>query len=136
MARMLPLHIGDDNPSPAERELFEEFRDACPDDWTVLHSLDVAQRWKDRPFGEADFVVLVPGAGILCLEAKSYVYRDADGMWHYGPHEPGVARSPFDQANGAMWEILDWLEKRGAPKVLAAAAVIVPDMDVRVDGSD
>lgn len=136
MARMLPLHIGDDNPSAAERTLFEEFRDACPDDWTVLHSLDVAQRWKDRPFGEADFVVLVPGAGILCIEAKSYVYRDADGMWHYGPQGPGTTRSPFDQANSTMWAIREWLEKRGAPAVLTTAAVIVPDVDVRVDGSD
>jgi hypothetical protein len=134
MARMMPLHIGDDNPSRAERELFEEFRDACPDEWTVLHSLDVAKRWKDRPFGEADFVVLVPGAGILCLEAKSYVYRDADGMWHYEPNGPGTPRSPFDQASGAMWAVLDWLGKRGAPRVVAASAVIVPDMDVRSDG--
>ena len=136
MARMLPLHIGADNPSAAERELFEEFRDACPDEWTVIHSLDVARRRKDRPFGEADFVVLVPGAGILCIEAKSYIYRDADGMWHYGPHEPGVTRSPFDQANSTLWAIVDWLEKRGAPPVCAAAAVIVPGVDVRVDGTD
>lgn len=136
MARMLPLHIGEDNSSSAERELFEEFRDACPDDWTVLHSLDVARRWKDKPFGEADFVVLVPGAGILCLEAKSFVYRDADGMWHYQHNGPGTTKSPFDQANGAMYAIMQWLKSRGGPEVLAAAAVIVPDVDVRVDGSD
>lgn len=133
MARMMPLHISEDNPSPAERELFDEFENACSDDWTVLHSLDVARRWKNRPFGEADFVVLVPGAGILCLEAKTYVYRDAQGMWQYEPNGPATEKSPFDQANGAMWAILEWLRGRGADPVLAAAAVVVPDMDVRID---
>lgn len=133
MARMMPLHISDDNPSPAEREIFDEFENACSDDWTVLHSLDVARRWKNRPFGEADFVVLVPGAGVLCLEAKTYVYRDAHGMWQYEPNGHATEKSPFDQANGAMWAIMEWLRGRGAEPVLAAAAVVVPDMDVRID---
>jgi ATP:corrinoid adenosyltransferase len=81
-------------------------------------------------------VVIVPGAGVLCIEAKSYVWRDADGMWHYGPHEPGVERSPFDQAGSTLWAIVKWLEKRGLPPVLSAIAVMVPDIDVRVDGID
>ena len=44
MARMIPLHIPVTTDSAAERKLFDELERACPADWIVLHSLDLAQR--------------------------------------------------------------------------------------------
>lgn len=43
MARMIPLHIPIATESAAERKLFDEFEHACPADWIVLHSLDIAR---------------------------------------------------------------------------------------------
>jgi len=38
-------------------------------DWTVLHTLGIARR-ATGPYGEIDFVVIIPGEGVICLEVK------------------------------------------------------------------
>ena len=45
-----------------------------PTQWDVLHSLDLAQRGSG-PLGEADFVVIAPGFGVMVIEAKTYLAR-------------------------------------------------------------
>ena len=71
MARMIPSQLPTDCKSPGERSLFPRFKnDPDTAGWIVLHSLGVAKHPK-RIEGELDFVVIVPGAGILCLEVKA-----------------------------------------------------------------
>ena len=41
--------------------------DAATANWIVLHSLDVAAH-RSQMVGECDFVIRIPGRGVLCLE--------------------------------------------------------------------
>ena len=129
MARMIPLHIPAATPSAAERQLFDEFQRACPDDWIVLHSLDLARRGTG-PFGETDFVVVAPELGVMCVEAKTYLARGTDGLWIVSPTEPPSSKSPFHQADNGQYRIGDWLEEHRLPRILLTSVVIVPEMDI------
>lgn len=129
MARMIPLHIPASTESTAERKLFDEFERTCPAEWIVLHSLDLAQRGTG-PLGEADFVVIAPGFGIMTIEAKTYLGRTPEGEWLTHPTGPPVQRSPFQQAGAAMYRIRGWIRNHNLPDVLATSVVIVPDMEV------
>lgn len=103
MARLIPPVVGEETSSPGERALFERFQsEAGSDGWAVLHSLDVP-RHRRQLSGEIDFVIAVPGLGVLCLEVKAHrsVRRDADGMWHLGNDAP-TRLGPFRQASDAM----------------------------------
>jgi len=116
----------------AEHRLFRTFELDCPADWIVLHSLHLARREHTR-FGEADFVVLIPRHGIVCVEAKTYLARTADGMWRFAPDADSSDKSPFRPASNAKFRILEWLAERGMPDMLGAA-VVVPGMEVAVGG--
>lgn len=103
---MVPPVVPPEYPSEGEREVFRRLRDDPETEgWIVLHSLGLA-RHELRVSGEADFVVVVPGWGVLCLEVKgasgARLRRDADGLWFYGPGDKGTPRSPFRQAEEAM----------------------------------
>lgn len=113
MTRMLPSTIGAESP-PGEHDLFNALRDAPgTDNWVAFHSLNIAQH-ATQVEGEADFVVLVPGHGVLIIEVKSHerVEADGEGRWKLGNND-WQTKSPFDQASGAMHSILDYLSSRG-----------------------
>jgi Nuclease-related domain/Type III restriction enzyme, res subunit len=104
MARMIPSIIDPECASEAERHVFQKLKnDPKADQWVVFHSLDIA-RHETRIKGESDFVIILPGRGVLCLEVKSYV-RCAEGLWYYSPHGKPEVRSPFKQASEAMHSI-------------------------------
>ncbi len=115
MARMIPPTIGDDAP-PGEHAVFAALQ-AAPDDWVVFHSLEIAHH-VSQVQGEADFVVLAPGHGVLVIEVKSHesIEADREGRWRYGKRD-WVTRSPFEQASGAQHSIIEFLESRGAGPV-------------------
>ncbi len=107
---MIPPLIDPGCRSPGERELFRRLRDD-PDtqNWTVLHSLDVARHVRNIS-GEADFVVIVPEKGVLCVEVKAHAHiRCQDGLWYYGRDVSPETRSPFRQASEAMHSIRGYL---------------------------
>lgn len=97
MARLIPSFTDDRTP-PGERDVFNMFASG-PDDWVILHSLDLA------PFNrgirtEVDFVALVPDTGIVCIEVKSQ--KDIsfkDDCWY----PPEIKRSPFKQATDGRY---------------------------------
>lgn len=110
---MIPASIYAGCASPGEREIFRRLRDdPNSDSWFVLHSLDIAEHRK-QVSGEADFVVIVPGKGVLCLEVKacSTLRRTPEGLWYYGIDPKGDARGPFKQASEAMHSIRKYLLK-------------------------
>jgi hypothetical protein len=93
MARLIPSFFDDRTP-PGERDVFNMLT-AGPDDWVALHSLDLAP-WNRGLRTEIDFVVLIPEAGVLCLEVKSHHHISFEnGQWL--PRE--IKRSPFKQAS-------------------------------------
>ena len=117
MARMIPPTIGDDAP-PGEHAVFAALRDdPTTHDWVVFHSLEIA-RHVSQVQGEADFVVLAPGQGILVIEVKSHesIEADGEGRWRYGSRD-WVTRSPFEQASGAQHSIIEYLQSKGAGPV-------------------
>lgn len=70
MVRMIPPYPRD-GANASERAVFEAF-DGIVDrpDWVVIHSLSLAQNVSALS-GEADFIVVAPGRGILLIEAKA-----------------------------------------------------------------
>jgi hypothetical protein len=80
-------------------------------DWVVIHSLTLT----DNLFslhGEADFVVLVPGKGIVVVEAKSPNYAVYEGGNWYLDKTPKPDKSPLEQLNKATAGIHRFLANR------------------------
>ena len=112
MARMIP-DAAPITSSPGEAELFARFRsEPGTQDWVVLHSFDLPRHVRQIS-GEADFVVLVPGKGILVLEVKAVEsIRREHGVWYLGSAVKGDPRGPFKQAAEAMHSLRGLLASR------------------------
>ena len=102
---MRPPVVDPECPSPGEIRLFESLRDdPATRGWTVLHSLGISQHVR-QVVGEADFVAVIPGKGVLCIEVKSHRrVRREGGAWYLGG-EPVDYRGPFRQAQEACESI-------------------------------
>lgn len=106
---MMPAYCPEGAP-PGERALYAALAvGADTADWVVLHSLGLADHVRQVE-GEADFVVVVPEAGVLVIEVKSHKSIDIldDGRWRLGNESP-TSRSPFQQAREAMHSIRGYL---------------------------
>jgi UvrD-like helicase C-terminal domain/Nuclease-related domain/PhoH-like protein len=91
MARLIPSFIDDHTP-PGERDVFNMLSGG-PDDWTAIHSLDLAP-WNRGLRTEIDFLIIVPDTGLLCVEVKSQkTISFANDRWN----PPEIKRSPFKQ---------------------------------------
>src|SRR5207249_6136883 len=112
-----------------EVEIFLRLRDdPLTMGWTVLHSLDIAQHLK-QVSGEIDFVVIVPGKGVLCVEFKACHHLERRGrQWYYGANTTPDPRGPFNQASQAMHSIRKRLIARdqSLSGLLFWSAVIFP----------
>src|SRR5688572_23705547 len=110
MAHMLPAVFDDSTVSAAERRLFDLLKnDPAATDWVVLHSLGLSRRG-NKPYGEVDFVVLIPRAGVFCLEVKGGRIACRDGEWETTDRNGQVERlrrSPFLQARECMFAVRD-----------------------------
>src|ERR1035437_9956527 len=98
MATMIPPVVPADTPG-TERRVFEALRDAPhTDDWTVLHSLGFSSG-RTGEFGEIDFVIVIQGQGIVCVEVKGGRVTHKDGVWYTRRHNStaseALKRSPF-----------------------------------------
>lgn len=126
---MIPPHVHPGCTSPGEVEIFRRLRDdPITRDWTVLHSLDVARHVK-RTAGEVDFVVIVPGKGVLCLEVKACSRLERkEGAWYYGSDPSPDYRGPFRQATEAMHSVRNWLtsQRPDLARVPFGTGVIFP----------
>jgi len=100
---MIPPTIPASCPSPGEQRIFTKLKqEEETREWIVLHSLDIAQHLR-QVSGEADFVIIVPHLGVLCLEVKAcHSLERRDGLWFYGHNPKGDPRGPFKQAAEAM----------------------------------
>ncbi len=129
MPRMLPADIYDGCASPGEREIFFRLKNSPGiDDWVILHSLDLAQHVR-QVSGEADFVIIAPALGILCIEVKACtrLRRDDKGWW-YGNDPKPDQRGPFRQAAEAMHSIRQRVAKArpDLSNIVCWSAVIFP----------
>ena len=109
---MMPPYCPQSAP-PGEKELYAALATSpTTENWIVLHSLAIADHVRQVE-GEADFVVIAPGLGVLVIEVKSHrsVSRLADGTWQLGS-QPPTARGPFQQAQEAMYSLRQYLVSR------------------------
>lgn len=111
MARLIPPIFPQDC-APGEQSVYRALAASShTDDWTVLHSLNIAKHVR-HPQGEADFVVIAPKLGILVIEVKSHQQIDfQEGVWHLGNQAP-TTKSPFQQANDAKFSIRNELKRK------------------------
>jgi hypothetical protein len=108
----------------SEQAVFTSF-EGIPNrpDWTVIHSLQLT----DNLFtlhGEADFVVFVPGRGILVIETKSPNYAVYDGGDWYLDKTPKPDKSPLAQLDKATASIQRFLENRDLYKDVPIARLV------------
>lgn len=126
---MIPATAHGERVSAGEREVFRRLKDdPATGDWIVLHSLDIASHTK-RVSGEADFVVIIPHQGVLCLEVKGCSrLRREGGSWFYGSDPVPDNRGPFRQASEAMHSIRRRLVQAepSLARVVFWSAVIFP----------
>lgn len=127
--RLIPPTIDAETPSTGERHLYELLAaDEAHPNWIVLHSQDIAAHRRQLK-GEADFVVVVPGLGVLVIEVKGCRRLNrSGGLWYYGSDPEGDPRGPFRQASEAMHSLRERLGKhrRELGDVLWASAVCFP----------
>ncbi|MGM1030470.1 MAG: NERD domain-containing protein [Actinomycetota bacterium] len=97
---------------PGEVKVFEALRDhPSTEGWLVWHGLPIRHH-ETQVEGEADFVIMVPGEGMLVVEVKSHDRVEVgDGGWRLGGGEP-TFRSPYDQAWDNSRSIRTWIERR------------------------
>ena len=137
-----------------EERVFKSLRDAPgTEDWLVAHSLGIG-RHVSQSEGEADFVVAIPGCGILVLEVKDWkAVRFAGNEWQTGdrsaarripPDDPRfewdpAPSNPFSQAKGNAESIRGKIAE-AAPRldsVFVAGAVVFPMGDFpEADGAN
>ena len=107
MARLSPPYIGKDCKSTGEKMIFDMFKkDSFTEEWIVLHSLNLSQH-TTRLYGEIDFLLLIPNAGIFVMEVKGGDVKCIDGVWHFIDRHGNINKnkSPFNQARDAMFSL-------------------------------
>ena len=112
MARIFPPEINKDNPSRAEKKVFQLFKDMSHD-CLVFHSLGLSQH-ADKIFGEIDFVV-VSYNGILCLEVKGGRVERKSGVWYFIDKKGRrhvSKEGPFKQILGSMHSLRSYFKKQ------------------------
>lgn len=138
MARMIPPVIDPDTKSDGEKEIFQRLKnDSSTGDWIVLHSLNVAHHLTQIE-GEIDFVVIIPGVGVLCVEVKAHRHvRCLDGHWLFGKYEK-PDKSPFRQASDAMRSIKADVVKQGSglEHVPFWSCVVFPYVELSVESRE
>lgn len=92
MARMIPS-VADEQTPPGEHAVYYILA-AGPEDWLILHSLDLVI-WNRGLRNDVDFVVIIPDTGIVCVEVKSRMNITFDGQ-RWNPLD--IRRSAFKQA--------------------------------------
>lgn len=114
----MPRVIGTKPHNRWENEVLKHFRQQLPPNWVVMPSVGWTLMKDDRVRdGEADFVVLAPGLGLVVVEVKgSRAFKvDEHGVWHR--LEPSgswfaLKRSPPEQAMGNMYTLVEFLKAK------------------------
>ena len=113
---MIPPTI--DNTNFAEKKVFSKLKNSTNTEtknWIVYHSLNYpvsikkSEKKSFKYFGEADFVILIPGKGIINIEVKGWTgFSCKKGVWDItkpdGTKEPNK-KSPLKQASESMFNI-------------------------------
>lgn len=111
MVRMIPPYPRE-GANSSERRIFDALEGIQErDDWIAIHSLGIG-RHASAFQGEADFIVLVPGRGILVIEAKSPAFVEYKAGDWYLDRVPQPQKDPLKQLDGVRRSIRRHLRDR------------------------
>lgn len=126
--RMIPPVL-DVQTTGGEKWVYEQLAaDESRSEWVVLHSQDIPLHRRQME-GEADFIVVAPGLGVLVVEVKGCgQVTIEDDLWIYDGHVESKHHSPFRQASEAMYSVRDsvWAERTRLKDILFWSAVCFP----------
>jgi hypothetical protein len=111
MAMMIPSFIDPDT-APGEVDVYNMLANG-PDDWVVFHQVDLTStiRGSVKSRREIDFLIVIPKAGIMCIEVKSHEGIHFDGKnWHPST----IKQDPFKQSLNALKALERHLQSQGA----------------------
>ena len=136
MARCIPNTIPQRLHVKSEARLFERLRRELPDDYVLLHSLNIMGKRAGSDV-ESDFVLLHPKCRLV-LEVKGGGIECSEGVWYTNnPKGRFEITPPFHQARFNSFDIYNYLKDQFGPgslgyKSLFGYAVIFPDVDLEV----
>ena len=140
---MIPAALSPDIKSPAERKIYEWFKDdPATKDWIVFHSLGI-ENHSTVIFGEIDFLVCASNLDVFALEVKGGRVSRKDGIWVYTDKygvEHEKVRGPFEQASEGMYSVKQELDKRNLARdtknTLFGYGVMFPDIEYKNNDID
>lgn len=105
---MYPKNIAQYMPTESERIVYYELKQQLPDSFEVFYSVSwTLMKNGKKEKSEADFVVVSPSYGFLCLEVKGgNGIRVIDNEWTLLDNVHGdrkLPRSPYEQAEASMY---------------------------------
>ena len=112
MANMYPKNISEYMPTDSERIVYQELKNQLPDSFDVFYSVSWTSHDSESLVkSEADFIVVSPDYGFLCLEVKGgSEIRIEDNNWYISDEEHGERKlsiSPYEQAEKNMYFFKD-----------------------------
>ena len=112
---MIPARCPRDRGKKAERKIFTALKnDPNTEGWTVLHSMELASRGVGKPYGEIDFVIIIPEEGIVCLEVKGGGIQRKNDEWSSVDSNNKIhkIKNPFTQAKDSTIALKESIEKK------------------------
>jgi hypothetical protein len=111
--------------SHAEVAVWQAMKAGLPDGWRAWHSLRLraGAKWE----GEGDFVVAVPGRGLIVLEVKGGQLTLEDGLWKQNGQR--LDPPPRDQAQGFVRRLVRECKRRGTRVPAFGVACFFPDCE-------
>lgn len=109
--------------SRAEQKVYSALSAQLPDGWTAWHSLRI--RTDEGCEGEGDFVIAIPGRGLLVLEVKGGKVEQRDGRWFQNGDE--MEQAPRAQAHGYAKLLISRLKQLGCLSVPYGIFTVFPD---------
>ena len=107
---MIPSFIDPDT-APGEVDVYNMLARG-PDDWIVFHQVDLTStlRGTVKSRREIDFLIVIPKAGIMCVEVKSHEGIHFDGkFWQPAT----IKQDPFKQSLNARYALKRHLDSQG-----------------------
>lgn len=105
--------------------MWEGLRRGLPEGWFAWHSLRI--RDGRNLDGEGDFVIAVPGRGLLVLEVKGGQVELRDGRWLQNGR--AMERAPREQALGFVRRLVERLRDRKCAPPAYGVATCFPDVE-------
>jgi hypothetical protein len=106
-----PRELPASTDSHAERAFHRALVASLPTGWFAWHSVRI--RTRDNVEGEGDFVIAIPGRGVLVVEVKGGQIEKQGGTWLQSGRV--MDRAPREQAHDYKNKLRRKLEERSAP---------------------